>query len=180
LVRILHCHGRLPSLLHKTAIYKDTFRISKCVTRQRRLRRSHYNGLANSRFHTLLFGITGYVRMSCFIVGQRAPVREQLCNYCATTKQRQPRENRAPDIQEGLHLGRTLTYFGDSPTEIASDVAEHRWFSDQTFESSNTIEVLKTKKIKENLKLGGRPERNHFPLQSRIIPTLAGSTTCSG
>src|SRR5579859_6132786 len=22
--------------------------------------------------------------MSCFIVGQRAPVREQLCNYCAT------------------------------------------------------------------------------------------------
>jgi hypothetical protein len=36
---------------------KDTFRISKCVTRQRRLRRSPYNGLANSRFHTLLFGI---------------------------------------------------------------------------------------------------------------------------
>src|SRR5258708_18674352 len=26
----------------------------------------------------------GYVRKSCFIVGQRATVREHLCNYCAT------------------------------------------------------------------------------------------------
>src|SRR5258707_14222992 len=26
----------------------------------------------------------GYVRMSCLIVGQRATVREHLCNYCAT------------------------------------------------------------------------------------------------
>src|SRR5260370_24353456 len=26
----------------------------------------------------------GYVRMRCLIVGQRATVREQLCNYCAT------------------------------------------------------------------------------------------------
>ena len=26
----------------------------------------------------------GYVRMSCLIVGQKAAVREHLCNYCAT------------------------------------------------------------------------------------------------
>src|SRR5258708_35099634 len=94
--------------------------------------------------------------MSCLIVGQAATVGNNCATIVQTTKQRQPRENRAPNIQEGLHLGRTLTYFGDSPTEIASDVAEDRWFSDQTFESSNTIEVLKTKKIKENLKFGGQ------------------------
>src|ERR1700758_2260931 len=37
------------------------------------------NGLANSRFHTLLFGINRLRSDELLHFGQRAPVREQLC-----------------------------------------------------------------------------------------------------
>src|SRR6266436_4874008 len=42
------------------------------------------NGLANSRFYTLLFGINRLRSDELPLVGQTAAVRKQLCNYCAT------------------------------------------------------------------------------------------------
>jgi hypothetical protein len=43
-----------------------------------------YNGLAISRFHSLVFGRKDLVRVICPTLVQRSPVWRPLCNYCAT------------------------------------------------------------------------------------------------
>src|SRR5258708_22874315 len=53
--------------------------------------------------HAVVRNQLGYVRMCCLIVGQRATVREHLCNYCATristVYHTAVRRLRAPDPQ---------------------------------------------------------------------------------
>ena len=43
-----------------------------------------YNGLANSPFHSLVFGINDLRSVRCPISVQNTPIGGHLCNYCAT------------------------------------------------------------------------------------------------
>jgi hypothetical protein len=47
---------------------------------------SPYNGLANSRFHCLLFGINDLQSGEMLLFGPETPAGQLLCNYCATKK----------------------------------------------------------------------------------------------
>src|SRR2546429_6773738 len=47
---------------------------------------SPYNGLANSRFHCMLFGINDLQSGEMLLFGPETPSGQLLCNYCATKK----------------------------------------------------------------------------------------------
>jgi hypothetical protein len=70
-----------------------------------------YNGLANSPFHSLVFGINNLRSDEMPTLVQNAPAPQQLCNYCAThCKIRKVTQQNLRTSPESAFLGR-VDYF---------------------------------------------------------------------